>query len=400
LVSLDALRGFDMFWILGADSLVVALGALSQSAPVRVVADQLEHKEWVGFAFYDLIFPLFVFIVGVSLVFSLTQLLARETRGTAVRRILRRAGLLFLLGIFYNGGLTHPWPDVRIAGVLQRIALAYAATALLFCFCKPRQLVVIAVALLLSYWGLMTFVPIRDVQLDRHSLVARWPDAPLTRRGVPDRSRVEALYESTTARVVGRYDPGLNLADHLDFRFLPGALHDGYYDPEGLLSTLPAIATCLFGALAGLLLQRVDLSERQKVQRLIIAGVTALALGWLWHLQFPVVKKIWTSSYVLVAGGWSLLFLATFYYIVDVRRWRSWCQPFVWIGMNPITLYLTSSVFDFHAVAGRLVGGSVSAWFDGHVVAGFGGIVVTIVGLGLVFAFARFLYTRKIFLRV
>lgn len=400
LVSLDALRGFDMFWILGADALVVSMGALSASHPVRMLADQLEHKEWAGFAFYDLIFPLFVFIVGVSLVFSLTQSLARSPRSTVVKRILRRAALLFVLGIFYNGGLSHAWPDVRIAGVLQRIALAYAATALLFCFFKPRQLAAIGVTLLLGYWALMTFVPIRDVQLERHALVARFPGVPLTSRGVPERTQVQALYDSTTTEVTGRFDPGLNLADHLDFRFLPGSLHDGYYDPEGLLSTLPAIATCLLGVFAGLALQRSGVEERRKVRELVIAGVVCLALGWLWNLQFPVIKKIWTSSYVLVAGGWSFLLLALFYYVVDVRQWRRWCEPFVWIGMNPITLYLASSVLNFHGIANRLVGGSISGWFDRHVTTGAGGIVVTIVSLAVVFGLARFLYQRRIFLRV
>ena len=400
LVSLDALRGFDMFWILGADSLVVALGALSHWAPVRAIAAQLEHKDWEGFAFYDLIFPLFVFIVGVSLVFSLTQLLSRVQRSVAVKRILRRAALLILLGIFYNGGLSHPWPDVRIAGVLQRIGLAYGATGLLFCFFRPRQLAAISVGLLVGYWALMTFVPIRDVQLERNALIARWPQVERNARGFPDRARAEALYAETTTHVTGHYEPGHNLADHLDFRYLPGRLHDGYYDPEGLLSTLPAIATCLLGVFAGLLLRRVDLSDQRKVRTLVIAGIAALAIGWLWHLQFPVIKKIWTSSYVLVAGGWSLLLLALFYYVVDVRQWRRWCQPFVWIGMNPITLYLATSVLSFHRVASVLAGGSVSAWFDRHMVTGAGEIMVTLISLALVFLFARFLYVRKIFLRV
>ncbi|MEO7598612.1 MAG: heparan-alpha-glucosaminide N-acetyltransferase domain-containing protein, partial [Opitutus sp.] len=384
LVSLDALRGFDMFWILGADSLVVALGALSQSRPIRAIADQLEHKEWAGFAFYDLIFPLFVFIVGVSLVFSLTQSLARTPRATVVKRILRRAAILFVLGIFYNGGLSHAWPDVRMAGVLQRIALAYAATALLFCFCKPRQLAAAGVALLLGYWALMTFVPIRDFQLERHLLVERLPGVPLTSRKVPERAPVQALYDATTTTVTGRFDPGLNLADHLDFRFLPGAMHDGYYDPEGLLSTLPAIGTCLLGVFAGLCLQRADASDRRKLQQLLIAGAVCLAVGWLWNLQFPVIKKIWTSSYVLVAGGWSFLLLALFYYVVDVRQHRTWCQPFVWIGMNPITLYLASSVLSFYGVANRIVGGSIKQWFDAHLVSGAGGILVTLVSLLIV----------------
>jgi predicted acyltransferase len=205
---------------------------------------------------------------------------------------------------------------------------------------------------------------------------------------VPERAQVQALYDSTSIEVTGRFDPGLNLADHLDFRYLPGSLHDGYYDPEGLLSTLPAIATCLLGVFAGMALQRAGVEDRRKVRQLVIAGAVCLAVGWLWNLQFPVIKKIWTSSYVLVAGGWSFLLLALFYYVVDVRQWRRWCEPFVWIGMNPITLYLASSVLSFHGVANRLVGGSIKAWFDRHIVTGAGGILVTIVSLGFVFLLA------------
>ncbi|HVU25584.1 MAG TPA: DUF5009 domain-containing protein [Opitutus sp.] len=394
LVSLDALRGFDMFWILGADALVVALGGLSASPIAHFFAGQLEHKQWEGFGFYDLIFPLFVFIVGVTTVYSLTSLIAREGRAAAVKRVLRRAALLLLLGIFYNGGLTHAWPDVRLAGVLSRIALAYAATGLLFCFLRPRALAGVAAALLIGYWALLAFVPIRDIQLDDAALKARL--------GVehPTMAQAHAAFDATTARVTGKFEPGLNLTNHLDFEYLPGRLYDHYYDPEGILSTLPAIATCLLGVFAGFLLKRTDVDDRHKVAVLFGAGVAALVVGWLWNLQFPVIKKIWTSSYALVAGGWSLLLLGAFFYTVDVRQWRRWCQPFVWIGANPITLYILSSILWFPEVAQRLVGGSVSAWFDAHAGQGVGGIVVTIVGLGLMLAVARFLYVRKIFLRV
>jgi predicted acyltransferase len=398
--SLDALRGFDMFWILGADALVLALGAVSQSAPVRFLTGQLEHKEWEGFAFYDLIFPLFVFIVGVSLVFSLTAVLARESRATAVKRILRRAAVLFLLGIFYNGGLTHVWPEVRLVGVLQRIALAYAAAGILFCFVKPRSLAVITVTLLLGYWALLAIVPIRDVALDRAILVARLPGTPVDAKGFPDEGKVRELFDQTTTRVAGRYEPGLNLPNHVDYVYLPGGRYDHYYDPEGIVSTLPAIATCLLGVFAGLVLQRGDLPPMVKLQRLLIAGVVLLIGGWIWNYPFPVIKKLWTSSYVLVAGGWSFLLLGAFYYVVDIRQWRRWCQPFVWIGMNPITLYLLSSIVSFHAIASRLVGGSVNEWLNAHTAPGTGAIIVAAVSLFLVFAVARFLYVRKIFLRV
>ena len=164
LVSLDALRGFDLFWILGADSFVYALREMSGNPVTKFVADELEHAEWAGFHFYDLIFPLFVFIMGVSTVFSLTKILEREGRAAAVRRILTRGFLLFALGLIYNGGLSHPWPDLRLMGVLNRIALCYMFGGLAFCFFKPRGLIAIAVALLLGYWALMALVPFPDVR--------------------------------------------------------------------------------------------------------------------------------------------------------------------------------------------------------------------------------------------
>lgn len=394
LVSLDALRGFDMIWILGADALVRGAAKLWDIAPLRIVGEQLQHKEWAGFAFYDLIFPLFVFIVGTSLVFSLTRLVEQHGRAEAVKRVLRRAVLLFLLGIFYSGGLSNAWPGVRLLGVLQRIALAYAATGLLFCFFKPRTLAVVGLLALSGYWALMTFVPIRDVTLSRAAMAKQF-DAP-----EPAATRVQALYDTTTARVTGRYEPGLNVANHFDFEHLPGKKYDLYWDPEGLLSTLPAIATCLLGVFAGLLLQRADRSDAQKVAWLVAGGAIALAVGWLWHLQFPVVKKIWTSSFVLVAGGWSSLLLAAFYYLVDVRRWRTWCVPFVWVGMNPITLYLGSNILGFPRIAQRLAGGDIKLFFDTKIAPGAGDVALALTALLLMLAVARFLYQRKIFLRL
>jgi len=393
-VSLDALRGFDMFWILGADVVMQTLGRMSDAPPVQAVAGQFEHKAWAGFAFYDLIFPLFIFIVGASVVFSLSRLVEREGRAGAVKRVLLRGALLYALGIFYSGGVTTAWPDIRLLGVLQRIALAYTATGLLFCFLKPRALAAVTVALLVGYWALLTFVPIRDFQLDP----AAFPSRLGTDKPTP--AQVEAAFHATTNRVAAKYDPGLNLTNHLDYLYLGGRKYDTYYDPEGFLSTLPAIATCLLGVFAGLLLRRTDLRDAQKIAWLAGGGVAALVVGHVWGLQFPVIKKIWTSSFVLVAGGWSLLLLAAFYYIVDVRQWRGWCQPFVWIGMNAITLYVAANIVRPRALAQRLVGGDVKAFFDSALGTHAGNLVIAIVGLLLVVWLARFLHRRQIFLRV
>ncbi len=394
LVSLDALRGFDMFWILGGDAAIVALGDMLPMAPTKFLAGQFEHQAWAGLAFYDLIFPLFVFIAGISTVFSLERMKARLGTAGAVKRVLQRGTLLLALGIFYNGGLTRAWPDVRLLGVLPRIALVYTATGLLFCFFKPRALAVVTTVILGGYWALMTFVPIRDLQLEKTVLAARLGTDK------PTLEQAHQLFDATTARVTGKFEPGYNLSNHLDFAYLGGRKYDTYWDPEGLLSTLPAIATCLLGVFAGLLLRRTDLDDTKKLRALIVSGLALLALGWMWHLEFPVVKKIWTSSYVLVAGGWSLLLLSTFYWIVDIKRWRAWCQPFVWVGMNPITLYVISGLVGYRAMANRLAGGDVRAWFNTTFNPGTGAFMISCVSLALMLALARFLHRRELFLRL
>jgi predicted acyltransferase len=395
LMSLDALRGFDMFWILGGDAMMFALGAMSKAGPLWFFVGQFHHKDWAGFAFYDLIFPLFIFMSGVSIVFSLTRLQEQHGRAGAVKRVLRRGGLLFLLGLIYSGGVTTAWPDIRLLGVLQRIALAYLGAGLLFCFFKPRALAGITTALLLGYWALLTFVPIRDVQLERNALPKQMGVAK------PTLAQAHDFYERTTTWVTGGYEPGRNLTNHLDFEYLPGRKYDLYWDPEGLLSTFPAIATCLLGAFAGLCLRRTDWTDQQKIARLVIGGAAALAIGWLWHLQFPVVKKIWTSSFVLVAAGYSLLLLAAFYWVIDVRRWRGWCRPFVWIGMNAVTLYVVSNLLQgYRRIAQRFVGGDVKAFFDSTFTTGMGDLVIAVVGTALMLTLAWFLHRKQIFLRL
>jgi len=415
LMSVDALRGFDMFWIIGADSLVYALNRMSHSRPTEFLAEQLDHADWEGFHFYDLIFPLFVFIVGASLVFSLTKAIERACRADALKRIFRRSVLLFVIALFYSGGFTNAWPDIRLMGVLNRIALAYFFAGLCFCFFKPRALVAICAGLLVGYWGLMTFVPIRDIQLTKLNLARLAQEAgepqtallfkdsanPSAVKDSPAWAAAQRMFYATTNHVSGTFGPGFNLADHLDFQYLPGRKYDTFFDPEGYLGTLPAIATCLLGVLAGLLLKSQSIPEQRKVVYLISAGVSGALLGWLWNLQFPVVKKIWTSSYVLVAGGYSAILLGVFYQIIEVWQKRSWCQPFVWMGMNSITIYLANNIIGgFRKLAARLAGGDVKMFLDEHLAKGAGDMVISIVGLLLAFWFVHFLYRRKVFLRL
>ena len=197
------------------------------------------------------------------------------------------------------------------------------------------------------------------------------------------------------AHGAGKFAEGANLSNYLDSRYLPLRKWDGDHDPEGLLSTLPAIATCLLGVFSGMLLWNQGISDRKKVLYLAVSGIAGVSLGFLWGLQFPVIKKIWTSSYVLVAGGYSCLFLAFFYFVIEIWQQRRWAIPFVWIGMNPITIYLAHNMIDFRRLARRLVGGPVEA-----ALGNYGYLLVTCCILAMSFLLVRFLYRRKLFLRL
>lgn len=393
LESVDALRGFDMLWIIGGATLGRALQGLAKNDFTQFAATQLEHAPWEGFRFYDLIFPLFLFIVGISIVFSLDKALAAGGRVPAIARILRRSVLLYLLGVFYSGGLSQPWPAVGLGGVLQRIAACYLCAAVLYCFVRRGPAIAaVAGVLLAGYWALLTFVPFPDLKLDKAHVQAVaqriGSDSPF------------AIAGAVSERTHGSYEEGRNLTNYVDFLFLPGKKAQSYYINEGLLSTLPAIALPLFGILAGRLLRSGTTSPSRKVLWLLLAGAASLAVGLAWTWQFPCIKRIWTSSFVLIAAGCSAWLLALFYWLVDVRGWRTWCRPFVWIGSNAITLYLAWPLVGFPAIAARLAGGDVHRLLDEHVAKGTGDVVLALLSLLLVVLLARFLYVRRIFLRV
>ena len=367
--SVDALRGFTMFWIIGADGAAKALAEMLSgkgtipSTAGNIIGGQFEHAEWEGLRFYDLIFPLFIFVTGVAIMFSLTRLVEQESKFTAHWRVLRRSLLLFALGLVYYGSVSESWPDIRLLGVLNRIALCYLFTSLLFLNLRLPGLIVVFVAILAGYWALMTFVPVSGIG-------------------------------------VGSYAKDANLANWIDAQYLPGRKWNGAWDPEGLLSTLPAIGTCLLGVFAGLLLKEPSLQPHQKTLWLIGTGAAMIALGVLWGLQFPIVKNIWTSSYVLVCGGLSALLLGVFHQVIDAWERRSWATIFIWVGASAITLYLINGIVGFKPLATQLIGGDVGSFVDSNLTPGAGSFLAHAVGLLLAVALAGFLYRRKIFLRV
>jgi predicted acyltransferase len=368
IVSLDALRGFNFVWILGGEGVVLALTAMAKGKGETIEAvgaflgTQLSHSDWDGFHFYDLIFPLFLFITGVAIALSLPRIVVRDGRTQAHLRVLRRALLLYALGVIYYGGISQGWDDIRYLGVLQRIAICYLVTSLLFLHAGWRGMTAATVSLLAGYWALMTFVPVPGVG-------------------------------------AASYAPDANLANWIDAHYLPGRIWDNTRDPEGLLSTLPAIASCLLGVFAGLLLSDEQIAPARKSLLLIGGGVVLVAAGASWSLQFPIVKYIWTSSYALVAGGLSAILLGLAHQVVDVWGFKRWATWLVWIGANAILLYVVNGLFGFEPLARRLVGGDVSRWLSVTVTPGTGALVRHLAGLALVIALAGFLYRRKIFLR-
>lgn len=369
LLSIDALRGFDMFWIVGGDTLVQALAHWGNWSVKDRIDDQLEHVEWAGFHFYDLIFPLFLFLVGVVLPFSLGKLQERgEPRWRIYARIARRTLLLFALGLLYNHFLQlafykpplgFDFSTVRIAGVLQRIAICYGVAALIVLHTRVRGQAIVTAVLLLGYWALLAFV-------------------------------------AAPGGAAGDYSRYGNLAGYVDAHYLPGKIvkeYYGYGDNEGLLSTIPAVATALLGALAGQWL-RSGRPGVQKVLGLAAAGGVCLLLGWAWGFGFPIVKNLWTSSFVLFAGGWSLLLLAFFYGVIDVLRFRAWAFFFVVIGANAITIYLLPHVIDFQKISHFFLGGVVK-----HV-GTFGPVVAALGVLAAEWLVLLYLYRKRLFLRV
>lgn len=354
LMSLDALRGFDMCWILGLAKVTeqVLKRAFPSSPVVTAMATQFDHVDWDGFHFFDLIFPLFLFLAGVSLAIAVPRRVARDGRGAAARHLLARAAILVMLGVVYSGGVQDGWDQIRWLGVLQRIGLASAAAGLLSLWLGTRGLTLTAAALLIGYFLLLRFVPV--------------PGAG-----------------------AGNFAEGMNLTNHLDSIWLPGRKYDGNHDPEGVLSTLPAIATALLGLLAGKWITGAA-SPLRKVGGLIAVGALMLVLGWAWHPYFPVIKKIWSSSFVLVAGGWSALLLGLFYGIVDVLGWRRGLAPFLWVGANPIALYLCSGFGFFRIISARLVTATPPPydWLPAAMT------------FMLMLATAQWLHRRQIFLKV
>jgi len=287
----------------------------------------LRHADWNGWTPADLIFPFFLFIVGASMAFSFAARLERgQSRLRLVKHVIQRGAILFALGLFLNGFPNqYSLATLRVYGILQRIAICYVSVALCALYFRRRAWLALAVALLIGYWVLLRYLPLPGL-------------------GVPGRD-------------IPLLDPDRNIAAWLDRRLLAGHLFAGTRDPEGILSTIPAIVTALIGLLAGDRLHYSE-SKRAKTLQLLIAGVVCMAAGKLWNLSFPINKNLWTSSFALFTAGIALLCLAACYWIIDVQNWRGPSTKFFLVfGTNAIAAYVFAemaslTLYHFSAAAG------------------------------------------------
>lgn len=364
LLSLDALRGFDMLFIMGFSSLVMSICSLFPGGADCWLSQTMEHAEWNGLRHHDTIFPLFLFLAGMSFPFSYAKQvsLGASTKKIYIK-IFKRALILVCLGIVYNGFFKLEFESLRICSVLGRIGLAWMFAAIMYIHFKPMTRAIICGAILIGYWLLICFVPAPDV-----------PGAdPLTMQG--------------------------NLIGYVDRMITPGRLiyDGGRFDPEGLLSTIPAIVTAMLGIFTGEFVRISDekLSGNRKTLYMAGAAVVLLGLGLLWSLVFPVNKMLWSSSFVLVVGAYSLGMFALFYYIIDVRKWQKWTLFFRVIGLNSITIYMAQRIFSFSSINRFFLGGLAAKlpeqWAD--VLFDFGYVAIC-------WLFLYFLYRKKTFLKI
>ena len=363
LLSLDTLRGFDMFWIMGGEEIFHVLAKTTGWAWAIFMADQFTHPNWNGFRPYDLIFPLFLFMSGVSAPFSIGSRLEKGADKSAIaRKIITRGLILVVLGIIYNNGLfTKAIHDIRFPSVLARIGLGGMFAQLIYVYFSQRAQYIIFVSILLGYWAMMMLVPVPGCG-------------------------------------AGVLTMECNLASYIDRMLVPGHLYKTIHDPEGLFSTLPAICNALLGIFAGGLLRNHTHAntQQQKTLRLLGTGAIFVLIAWLWNFVFPINKNLWTSSFMLLTGGLSLILLAVFYWIIDVKGIKGWTFFFTVIGMNSILIYMAGEFINFEYATHFFFGGLIKLISSGWVAALLG-----VLGyLAVKWAFLYFLYKKNTFLRV
>ncbi|WP_321332241.1 DUF5009 domain-containing protein [uncultured Bacteroides sp.] len=361
LQSIDALRGFDMCWIMGVPGIIYALSGIFGSTTLAWCSEQMEHVPWDGFHLMDLVFPLFLFIAGVSFPFSLSKRRERNTPYSALYlHIVKRTAILILLGFIYNGWLALDVASFRFASVLAHIGLAWCFGALLYMHIRKEVVIWACVLSILIGYALL-------------NLCVLAPDAIGTNPFVPEN----------------------NIVAWFDRSFLPGVLYNGNYDPEGFLSILLAIATALLGMICGNYLMRIQITPSRKAFTLFLFGVALLVLSVVTEIIIPYNKALWSSSFVLLTGGISILLLSLFYWVIDVLHFTRWSFFFRVIGLNSIAIYIAQRIVDFYGIDSFFLSGVAT-----RILPGIQSLLLSAGYVAVCWLFLWFLYKKNIFIKV
>ena len=355
LQSLDALRGLDMFLLVGLGGILRALPQVSDNAVFNFLAQQCRHPEWHGFTLWDLIFPLFIFIVGVAMPYSFGKRLqqANGKRNLYIHIVVRTV-VLFLLGLVFWGTPGGAHPTWGYYSVLYRIGISYFFAAIIMLNAKPRGQALWAFGLVIGYWLVMRFVPVPG-------------------HGAGDFSEAGCLTTFISQKLSDIISP--------NFKYILS------------ISLVPTISTALFGALAGQWL-RFSESPRNKTIVLLLVGAVFIAFSMVVHLSFPINKKLWSTSFTFLTCGLGLSLLAVFYWLVDVRGYRRWAFFFVVVGTNSITIYLGSRLIDFNGIANVFIGGCAALLGTAEP------LITAATAATLKWLFLYYLYRRRIFFKI
>ncbi len=359
LASLDALRGFDMLMISGGGAFIYLMGGKTNWAFIDAVAAQFHHPDWNGFTFYDFIFPLFLFMAGISLSFSLRSGLAKGiSKAELAKKVAKRMVILFLFGILDKNAPVDIFDPahIRYGTVLGRIGIATFIAALLYMNLTWKQMLSIAVGILVVYFTALMLIP------------------------APGFSAGDLTFEG-------------NLVGWIDRNFMPGRLKQTTYDELAMTTQLSATCLTIFGCLAGDLLQTSQ-SVTTKLSQLSLAGITGIAAGLLWSLVFPINKHLWSSSFILLTAGMSCLLVVLFYWVIDVKKYTRWAFFFKVIGMNSLVIYLLCRFVDFGKSSQLLFAGLYN-----HLPEKWHEVFNALGGLALVWLVLYVMYRHKIFVK-
>lgn len=361
LLSLDALRGFDMLWIIGGSRVISSLANYSDAGWLKAIGVQMQHVEWNGFHFYDLIFPLFMFISGVAIPYSVKSALSKNpSKSKLLLRFLKRMVILILLGMLYNGVFQDGFANARYASVLGQIGIAYFFASVIYTFSGSVKSTIIWIAGILAGVSVMQlFVPVPGF-------------GP------------------------GVFTPEGSMNGYIDRLYLPGRLayFNGIFDALGILSVVSAIGITLMGIIAGKILQEKSFSEYRKTGILVLCGIVLIPVAILLSPVYPIIKVCWTTTYNLLAGGISFLLIALFYLIIDVWGYQKWSYFFRIIGMNSIFIYLFGRIVQVDVITGFFVGWIIKP------MGGLGEVIGALVIVAAEWLLLYLMYKKNIFVKV